>query len=72
MNSEQRKKLRRDGYNEFIGHVVQEDGRCKCGATEWPHQVQLKSRPCFVVGGSHNFAADNICQDCGNTRPSRN
>jgi hypothetical protein len=28
----------------------------------------LNDKPCFVGGGSHNFAADDVCQDCGNTR----
>ncbi len=72
MNGQQREMLRQYGYNDFIGHVVQEDGRCKCGAAVWPHRIQLTSRPCFVGGGSHSFAPDDICQDCGNTRPSAN
>lgn len=72
MNNEQREMLRQCGYNDFIGHIVQGDGRCKCGASEWPQRIQLNSKPCFMGGGSHNFAPNNICQDCGNKRPSRN
>jgi hypothetical protein len=57
--------------SEIICHTVQQNGRCKCGASEWPHRIELNLKPCFVGGGKHNFAADNICQDCGNTRASR-
>jgi len=68
MNNEQQETLRVNDYNDFIGHTVQQNGRCKCGASEWPHRVTLNDKPCFAGGGSHNFAADGICQDCGNTR----
>jgi len=57
--------------SEIICHTVQQNGRCKCRASEWPHRIELNLKPCFVGGGKHNFAADNICQDCGNTRASR-
>ena len=52
--------------SEIICHTVQQNGRCKCGASEWPHRIELNLKPCFVAGGKHNFAADNICQDRGN------
>ena len=52
--------------SEIICHTVQQNGRCKCGASEWPHCIELNLKPCFVAGGKHNFAADNICQDRGN------
>jgi hypothetical protein len=69
--NEQQEMLRKNGCNDFIGHTVQQDGRCKCEASEWPHHAKLSDKPCFVGGGWHNFAADGICQDCGNTRASR-
>jgi hypothetical protein len=68
MNNEQREMLRENGYNDFIGHTVQQNGRCKCGAFEWPHRITLSDKPCFAGGGWHNFADDSICSDCGNTR----
>jgi len=71
MNNEQQEMLRENSYSDFIGHTVQQNGRCKCGASEWPHRVTLNDKPCFAGGGSHNFAADGICQDCGNTRASQ-
>jgi len=66
MNSDQVETLKQYGYNEFVGHTLQVDGRCKCGAFEWPHRVELQHKPCFVGGGKHNLATDGICQDCGN------
>ena len=36
-----------------------------------PHRIRLNDKPCFAGGGWHNFAADGICQDCGNTRAQR-
>ena len=71
MNNEQQEMLRKNGYNDFLGHTLQQNGRCKCGASEWPHRVELNDKPCFTVGGWHNFAADGICLDCSNTRASR-
>lgn len=68
MNNEQGEMLRNSGYNDFIGHTLQPDRRCKCGASEWPHRIELREKSCFMGGGWHNFAADGICQDCGNTR----
>ncbi len=56
-------KLR--GYNDFIGHTVQPNGTRKCGASEWPHIIELIAGPCYTGGGWHNFAADGVCQDCG-------
>lgn len=67
MNSDQIETLKLHGYNDFIGHTLQQNGRCKCGAAEWPHRIELNHKPCFIGGGWHNFAADDICQDCGNT-----
>ena len=71
MNNEQQEILRKTGYNDFIGHTLRQNGRCKCGASEWPHRIALNDKPCFVGGSSHNFAADGICQDCSNTRAAR-
>jgi hypothetical protein len=67
MNSDQTEILKLHGYNDFVGHTVQQDRRCKCGASEWPHRIELNDKPCFAGGGWHNFTADGICQDCGNT-----
>jgi hypothetical protein len=47
--NEQQEMLRRTGYNDFIGHTVQQDGRCKCGASEWPHRVTLNDKPCSLA-----------------------
>lgn len=66
MNADQTETLKQLGYNDFIRHTLQTDGNCKCGSSQWPHSVTLTSKPCFVGGGQHNFAADGICQDCGN------
>jgi hypothetical protein len=66
--NEQQEMLRKNGYNDHIGHTVQENGRCKCGASEWPHRSEWKGKQCFAGGGWHNFADDGICTDCGNTR----
>jgi hypothetical protein len=66
MYADQTETLKRLGYNDFIGHTLQMNGHCKCGALQWPHSEILTSKPCFVGGGLHNFAADGICQDCGN------
>jgi hypothetical protein len=68
MNNEQQEMLLENGYNDFIGHTVQQNGLCKCGASEWPHRLELQHKACFVGGGEHNFATDGICQDCGNKR----
>jgi hypothetical protein len=66
MTNEQSENLRERGYNDFVGHTLQANGRCKCGASEWPHRPALSAKPCFMGGGDHNFAGDGICQDCGN------
>jgi hypothetical protein len=71
MNNEHQEMRLEKGYNDFIGHTVQQNGRCRCGASEWLHRVALNNKPCFAGGGWHNFAADGICQDCGNSRASR-
>jgi hypothetical protein len=71
MNSDQVETLKQHGYNDFVGHTLQVGGRCKCGASEWPHRIALNDKPCFTGGGWHNFAADGICQDCGNARVAR-
>jgi hypothetical protein len=71
MNLDQIETLKLHGYNDHIGHTLQQNGRCKCGASEWPHRAELSDKPCFTGGGWHNFAADGICQDCSNTRASR-
>lgn len=31
--NEQQEMLGTNGYNDFIGHTLQEDGHCKCGAS---------------------------------------
>jgi hypothetical protein len=67
MNSDQTETLKLHGYNDSVGHTVQQNRRCKCGASEWTHRIELNEKPCFAGGGQHNFAADGICQDCGNT-----
>jgi hypothetical protein len=66
MNSDQIETLKLRGYNDFIGHTLQTDGRCKCGVSQWPHSIRLNLKPCFMGGGQHNFA-NGICQDCGNS-----
>ena len=68
--TDQHKMLKTLGFNDFIGHTIQDDGRCKCGASRWPHRVDLTQKPCFMGGGQHNFACDGICQDCGSKRVS--
>jgi hypothetical protein len=65
---EQLESLRIFGYNDFAGHTLQDNRRCKCGATQWPHGVEMRGKNCFAGGGWHNFASDGICQDCGNRR----
>ena len=65
MMNEQQEMLRKYGYNDFIGHTLQENGRCKCGASEWPHRSEWKGKQCFAGGGWHNFGDDGICSDCG-------
>jgi hypothetical protein len=67
MNSEQqRDTLKAYGFNDYVGHTLQANRRCKCGASEWPHSESLRAKPCFTGGGRHNFASDGVCQDCGN------
>jgi hypothetical protein len=68
MNNEQLATLQARGYNDFIGHTLQANGRCKCGASQWPHSPEFGSKPCFMGGGLHNFAVDGVCQDCGNAK----
>jgi hypothetical protein len=68
MINEQTELLRAKGYNDFNGHTLQANDRCKCGAAKWPHRIELTGKQCFVGGDSHNFAIDGICQDCGNRR----
>jgi hypothetical protein len=70
MMTKQTENLRERGYNDFVGHTLQANGRCKCGASQWPHHIELNDKPCFTGGGWHNFAADEVCQDCGNRRLS--
>jgi hypothetical protein len=68
MSDEQLASLQAHGHNDFIGHTLQGNGRCKCGAPQWPHRPEFGSNPCFMGGGHHNFAVDGVCQDCGNTK----
>jgi hypothetical protein len=71
MSTDQSEMLRENGYNDHIGHTLQQNGLCRCGASEWPHRVELTHKSCFAGGGWHNFAADGICQDCGKKRAPR-
>jgi hypothetical protein len=55
--------------HDFVGHTLQADGRCRCGASRWPHRIELSHQLCFMGGGRHNFAIDRVCRDCGNNEP---
>ncbi|GEM_PF-4669681 len=61
MNANQAQTRERFSYNDFISHTLQLSGHGKCGASEWPYDVTLTSKPCFMGGGQDKFAPCGIC-----------
>jgi hypothetical protein len=57
--NEQQEMLRRNGYNDFIGHTLRENGRCKCGASVWPHRGSAGAEAsCLLVRPVSAFLPD--------------